>query len=155
VRELAAISLLLIIAVPAGAIEDGQVMCVGGSLSGLQAGLVGHLDMTSATALTFEYAGNKVTIPYANIDSFRYYDQVARHLGVLPAIAVGLVKKRQRRHFVQISYRDDSNSIQVVIFEVSKHMPRALLGVLQVRAPQGCRVVDELKCGQALLVSAN
>ncbi|HUJ82233.1 MAG TPA: hypothetical protein VLW83_10130, partial [Candidatus Acidoferrales bacterium] len=96
------------------------------------------LDTTSETTLSFEYAGNKLLIPYAKIDSFDYSQQVARHLGVLPAIAVGLVRKRQRRHFIQISYRDESNVSRVAVFEVSKQMPRTLLAILRNRAPQGC-----------------
>ena len=80
-----------------------------------------------------------MAIPYAKVDSFEYTNQIARHLGVLPAIAVGLVKKRQRRHFFQISYHDENNLSQVVVFEVSKQMPQALLAVLQIRSPQACK----------------
>ena len=46
--------------------------------------------------------------------------QVARHLGVVPAIAVGLVKRWQRRHYFRITYHDESKTQQVAIFEVSK-----------------------------------
>jgi hypothetical protein len=73
---------------------------------------------------------------------------VARHLGVLPAIAVGLVKKRQRRHYFRISYRDENGVVQVVVFEVPKNMPRTLLPILQTRAPQGCKTAPFAVCGQ-------
>jgi hypothetical protein len=138
VKNLAAICLLLVISLPTGAVEDGHVMYAGGTVPSLQAGVLGRMDTTSETTLSFEYAGNKLLIPYAKIDSFDYSQQVARHLGVLPAIAVGLVRKRQRRHFFQISYRDESNVGRVAVFEVSKRMPQTLLAVLRSRAPQGC-----------------
>ena len=138
-KKLAAFCLLLVISLPAGAVEDEQVMYSGGTVASLHAGAVGRLDTTSETMLAFEYSGSKLLIPYAKIDSYEYSMEVARHLGVLPAMAVGLVKKRQRRHFVRISYHDENSVIQVAIFEVPKRMPQTLLPVLQIRAPQGCR----------------
>ena len=147
-KKLAAICLLLAMAVPAGAVEDGQVMYMGGTVPALQAGVLGRLDTTSETALSFEYAGSKLAIPYAKIDSYKYYEEVARHLGVLPAIAVGMVKRRQQRHFFQIGYRDESNLNQVAVFEVSKQMPQTLLAVLLARAPQGCKPSNAPKCSQ-------
>jgi hypothetical protein len=148
VKKLAAFCLLLVISLPAAAVEDGQVMYAGGTILGMQAGVLGHLDATSETMLMFEYAGNKLAIPFAQIVSFEYSEKVARHLGVLPAIAVGLVKKRQRRHFFQISFHDESNSTQVAVFEVSKHMPQTLLAVLQNRSPQACQPSPKSKCDQ-------
>lgn len=138
-KKLAAFCLLLLIALPAGAIDDGQVKYSGGTIPSLQAGAIGRLDTTSVTDLSFEYDGKKLAIPYSKIDSFEFTDPVARHLGILPAIAVGLSRKRQRRHLVQIVYRDGSDSKQVVIFEVSKHATETLLAVLRVRAPQAYR----------------
>jgi hypothetical protein len=153
VKKLAAFCLLLVMSLPAGAVEGDQVKYMGGTVADLHAGLIGRLDTTSGTMLTYEYAGNKLVIPYAKIDSFEYSVDVARHLGVLPAIAVAPVRKRQRRHFFRISYHDENNVSQVVIFEVPKRMPQTLLAVLQVRAPQGCkssyRTPYISKCGQA------
>ncbi len=137
-KRFVAFCLLLAISIPAAAVEDGQVMYVGGTAA-LKEGTLGRLNTTSQTALVFESAGNTLIIPYAKIASFEYSQKVARHLGVLPAIAVGLMKKRQRRHFVQINYHDDSSVSQVAVFEVPKQMPRTFLAVLQARAPQGCR----------------
>ena len=147
-KKFAAFCLLLVISLPARAVEDGQVLYAGGTIPGMQAGLLGRLDTTSETTLAFEYGAGKLAIPYVKIVSFEYSEKVARHLGVLPAIAVGLVKKRQRRHFFQISYRDESDSTQVVIFEVPKQMPQTLLAILQSRSPQACRPSPKSKCDQ-------
>jgi hypothetical protein len=130
------------------AVEDGEVVYIGGTVAALKAGTLGNLDTTSPTALTLEYSGNKLAIPFARIDSFEYSQRLARHLGVLPTIAVGLVKQRQRKHFMRISYHDEANTSQVAVFEVPKQAPRTLLAVLQVRAPQGCRSQPYPKCGQ-------
>jgi len=128
--------LLLALTLPAVAVEDGQVMYFGGTVPVLTAGLVGRLDTTSETSVAFEYASNRLVIPYAAIESFQYTTEVTHHLGVLPGIAVALLKKRQRRHFFRISYRDADRTKQVAVFEVPKYMPRTLKAILETRAPQ-------------------
>lgn len=132
-NKLAGFFCFLILAVPALAVEGSQVMYVGGSAMGVVAGTIGNLDMTSETVLIFQSAAGKIEIPYAAIQSFEYSSEVSRHLGVMPAIAVGLLKMRQHRHFFRVSYRDQRDVAQVVIFEVPKGMPRTLKAVLEDR----------------------
>jgi hypothetical protein len=131
--------LLLIVSLPAVALGDGQVMYVGGTRADVHVRVVGSLDITSKTALIFKYTGSTLVIPYASIESVQYSQAVTRHLGVLPAIAVGLLAKRRHRHFFHIGYRDSENVAQAVIFEVPKHIPRTLQAVLQTRSPQTCK----------------
>ena len=135
---------------PAFAVEAGQVAYTGGSLSVAQ-GTIGSFDLTSPTALVFKYAGpgasaNEVAIEYKNIRGYSYTSEVAYHLGVLPAIAVGLLKSRERRHFLTIRYVDSADVAQAAVFEVAKSDPPALLAVLRARAPQACGS-PMLNCG--------
>jgi len=139
VKRFVALLLLPALTLPAVAVEDGQAMYSGGTVPALTAGLVGRLNTTSETSLTFEYGSSKLVIPYVTIESFQYSTEVAHHLGVLPAIAVALLKQRERRHFFRVSYRDANSVSQVAIFEVPKRMPRTLQSVLQARVPQRCR----------------
>jgi hypothetical protein len=147
-NKVVGVCFLLFFSIMAGAIEGGQVEYVGGTVQGVTPGTVGHLDFSSDTMLSFEYSGTRLAIPYAAIQSYDYTQEVAHHLGVAPAIAVGLVKKRQRRHFLRISFRDQSNASQVIVLEVPKQMPGTLLAVLQTRAPQGCK--PAAVCARAL-----
>jgi hypothetical protein len=103
----------------------------------MNVGTVGKIDISGST-LHFEASGHKVTIPYASIESFDHSTEVARHLGVLPAIVVALLKTRQRRHFIGISYHEPSSDLgtQVIILEVPKGMSRTLQRVLETRAPR-------------------
>ena len=126
--------LLLVLSLSAFALDDGHARYVGGTIPGVSAGVVGRLDTTSDTALIFLQAGNKLVIPYASIESYEYSKEVTHHLGVLPMIAIGLVKMRRRSHFFRISFRDQ-NASQVVVFEVPKHMPPTLQAILRARAP--------------------
>src|SRR5258706_15645171 len=127
-KSLVAVCLMVIVSLPAVAVEDSQVMYVGGTSPGVNAGVVGRLDTASEAALIFEYSGSKLVIPYDVIRSFEYSKEVKRHLGVLPAIAVGLLTKRRHRHFFRISYRDPNNVAQAAVFEVPKQMPRTIAG---------------------------
>jgi hypothetical protein len=124
---------LLGLTLPAVAVEHGQVMYFGGTVPALSVVLLGRIDTSSQTLLTFEFGTKKLAIPYTLIESFAYSTEVTHHLGVLPAIAVGLFKKRERRHFFRISYLDSDHAQQVAVFEVPKHMPRTLQAVLEAR----------------------
>ena len=120
------------------AVENGQVGYVGGTVPGLKEGALGRLDMASESVLRFYSGGTAVDIPYTKIDSFDYTREVTHHLGVLPAIAVGMARSRKHRHFFRISYyKDDAK--QVVVFEVPKNLPPILLAVLRARAPEVCK----------------
>ena len=145
-KILATLCLLLLLALPAVAVEDGYVMYVGGTVTSLKEGDRGKLDTKSLTELVFDSSSGKLVIAFAKIDSYEHSQQVAHHLGVLPAVAVGLVKKRQRKHFIRIAYHDGDNTPQVAIFEVPKKMPLTLMAILQQRAPQGCKPQAYEKC---------
>jgi len=135
VKKLVSFVLIVLMSLPAVAVDGDHVKYFGGTAPGVSAGVVGRLDTTSPTALTFEAGGNKLPISYASIESFTYSKEVARHLGVLPLIAVCLIRMRQHRHFFRITYRGSDGVANVAIFEVPKHMPRTLQAVLDTRSP--------------------
>ena len=130
---------LLLFSISALALDDGHAKYTGGTIPGVAAGVVGRLDTTSETSLTFQQAGKNLAIPYASIESFQYTKEVARHLGVLPAIAVRLLKVRQQRHYFRISYRNPNDVAEVAIFEVPKHMQPILQSVLDTRVSRTLR----------------
>jgi hypothetical protein len=147
-KKMAGLCWLLVLPLTTMAVENGEVRYAGGTVLSLKEGTLGRLVMTSPTSVTFESSGGQLDIPFAKIDSYEYCQQVARHLGVLPAIGTGLVRHRQKRHFLRISYKEENDAPQVVIFEVPKQMPQILLAILQGRAPWGCRAPAAGKCGQ-------
>jgi len=133
-KKLTVLLLLSIVSLPALAVDDGQVRYIGGSAPGVAVGTVGSLDTTAETALIFEHSGSKLEIPYAAIESHEYSTEVTHHLGVLPAVAVGMVRIRKHRHYFRVTYRSSDGVAQVAVFEVSKHLPRTLQAVLMARA---------------------
>jgi hypothetical protein len=133
-KKLTALFLFLILSLPALAVDDAQVMYIGGTAPGMAAGTVGSLDTTAETALIFEHTGSRLEIPYAAIESHEYSTEVTHHLGVLPAVAVGMVRIRKHRHYFRVTYRNADGVAQVAVFEVPKQMPRTLQAVLAARA---------------------
>jgi phosphatidylglycerophosphate synthase len=138
----ALIAAILLGAAPAFAVGAGEVAYTGGTSASIPNGTIGKLDVAGAERLVFRTASTasvgEIDIPYSTITNFQYSTEVAHHIGVLPAIAVGMVKKRERKHFFTISYSDSSNGVQVAIFEVPKGEPPALLAILRARAAQAC-----------------
>ena len=50
-------------------------------------------------------------------------------------IFVGLIRARQRQHMFRITYRDQNDVDQVVIFETPKQLASTLQAVLETRGP--------------------
>ena len=144
---------LLMMTVPMFAVEAGQVAYVGGTVTTVPLGSLGKLDTSSSEALVFtadagkSTSGGNIGIDYKKISKFEYSKEVTHHLGVLPAVAVSLVKRRERKHFFTITYKDSTDAVQVAIFEVSKGDPPGLLAVLRARAPQVCKPY-QTRCGE-------
>ena len=63
---------LLLFPISAFALDNGHVKYTGGTIPGVAAGVVGRLDTTSETSLTFQQAGTTLAIPCASIESFQY-----------------------------------------------------------------------------------
>jgi len=149
-RRINVVALILILVASSAAVEDGQVMYMGGTAAGMKAGAIGRLETTDPAVLVFTDGQGQFSIPYAGIDRFEYSRKLAHELGVLPTIAVGVVKQFKHRHFFRIQYHDANGTAQVAVFEVSKEMPQTLLAILQARAPRG-----DARCARPWLCPAS
>lgn len=76
--------LLLIFSLPAFAIKNDEARYVGGTASNIKIGAVCRLNLSSTESLIVESSGQRLTISYANIESFQYTQEARWHLGVLP-----------------------------------------------------------------------
>ncbi len=134
-RTTIAMLVALTLAAPAfpSIVEGNQVMYVGGTITGLQVGARGRLDLTQNKSLVFEAAGARCEIPYAQISSHNYTKKLAHRMGVIATVAVVLVKRRQRRHFITVNFSGEDGTSQVAIFEVSKDAVQTITAVLDAR----------------------
>ena len=123
-------------AMAANSIEGTDVMYLGGTVSNLKEETVGQLDTTVDRVLVFAHGDSRVEIPYASIQRFQYTQKLARRMGVAPTIAVVLVKRRQRRHVIELYFRDATGVNQVAMFELSKERAALVVAVLNARTPR-------------------
>jgi|GEM_PF-2484828 len=140
----------LVVTLPMYAQEMGQASYVSGTVNGVTPSAMGRLDTTLGDAMVFRPNGGKggeIAIDYKKVVKFEYETPSRFHIGVLPAIAVGLVKRRERRHLMTITYTDAANVTQVAVFEVGKEEPPVLLAILRARSAQACKTA--FRCGDS------
>lgn len=137
-RRFVTMVLVVLLATSAFGVSGNEVMYRAGSASAFNPGDIGVLETNRRKDLAFVISGKTLSILYARIKKVEYHQEVARHLGVAAAIAVGLIKKRERKHFITLTYADEAGEIQAAVFEVPKSMPQSLLAILAARAPQAC-----------------
>jgi hypothetical protein len=129
------------LAAESGADKKGmEVTYTSGTAPGVRLGVDGVLEATSPTALEFHSSSGDFSIPYAGITVARYREENRFRLGVRPAIGVGLLKARSKRHLMTITWKDEGGVAQAAIFESSRQGALALLTIVRVRAPQVCSV---------------
>lgn len=132
-------SLLALSSAPAFAVEGGEVQLRATTIPGLTLDEVGRFDLTTPENLVFESGGKTlVTIPWDRIAEFQSADKAAHHLGVVAAIGVGLVKHRRQRHYLSITFKDDSGKLQMVNFEIAKDLPDIMTSALYSKARSAC-----------------
>jgi phosphatidylglycerophosphate synthase len=137
------LTLAVLIALPASALEPNQAVYIGGSAA-VAPDTVGTLDTTSPTALVFHFkqpngGAGQVAIDYTHIRNVSATNEVTHHLGVAPAIAVGLLAVRQRRYFLTITWTDEAGIAQAAQIEVAKREQQPLATVIRARMLQHCQ----------------
>lgn len=118
--------------------ETGDVEYVNGTVKGVSEGAMGSLTTSRQDALEFLAPSGRFSIPYEDITTVRCRVENRFRLGVLPAIAVGLLKARTKRHFVTIEWKHADGPPDVVTLDASKEKAQGLLAVLRARAQQAC-----------------
>jgi hypothetical protein len=124
--------------IPGVKAEQVEATYLSGTVKAIPAEAASKLDITTPTALELEAGTSHITIPYAAIKGYEYKEENRFHLGVLPAIAVGALKARAKRHLITIDWKDEAEVAQTVTFEMTKDRAQGLMKVLEARAPEAC-----------------
>ncbi|MGO9323846.1 MAG: hypothetical protein ACLP07_04745 [Terracidiphilus sp.] len=151
-KKLAAVALVMAAAlgaVSASALEGEDITYVSGTAQSVNEGTVGRVDTSSAVALEFHSGTGKFSIPYTRITMYQYREESKFHLGVLPAIAVGLFMPWAKLHFVTITWHGEQDTAEVATLELSKSGSEALLALLRARATGACKPGSGQICGRA------
>lgn len=141
-KNLTVIRLLVLTLVPATAALGDQslnITYLRGSVATVKEGTAGTIDKISPTAVVFRSGSDQFQIPFARITSFRYHEESQLHVGVLPAIAVGLFRAWPKRHLITITWTGESAVPEVATLEASKSVVDGILELMRARAPEACR----------------
>ncbi len=133
----AAAVLVLLMAVPVFALEPGQATYVGGTVSGLERGVEGRLELTDPLALVFvPTLGSRLEMPYARISEYKQREENTHRLSALLAVGVALLGVRQHTYTVTLNYTDGSGVAQVATLAVPRQDVKVVGNVLRERVPK-------------------
>ncbi|HEY1576412.1 MAG TPA: hypothetical protein VGF82_04985 [Terracidiphilus sp.] len=138
ISVLLAVALVLAGALPALATEGLEVTYLNGTVKAIGENARATLDTTSSTSLKLLAGQSQVSIPYNAVTTYEYREENRFRLGVLPTIAVTLLKARSKRHLVTIGWKDESGVVQTATFETTRDRAQGLEKVLEARCPQVC-----------------
>ena len=129
----------MMMSVSAMAMDGPEVQYVNGTAPGVKEGSTGRLNTSLPKALEFEAGATGFSIPWDGVQTYKYCVENRFRLGVLPTIAVGILKARSKRHLVTIEWKDADGVAQLVTLETSRDDARGLIGMLRARSTQACK----------------
>ncbi len=129
--------------------QQPDVEYVTGTARGLTEGAMGTVDMSSPQTFDFHAGSGQFSIPYEEITNVKCREENRFRLGVLAAIAVGLLKARSKRHFVTIEWKHGNDPTAVVTLDAPREKARGMAAVLRARASFACRSGVSTTCSFA------
>lgn len=119
-----------------------KAMYVGGTAS-IKENTEGKATAKDEKNFVFEYSGNKLVIPYDQIDSLEYGQKAGRRIGVAIMVSPLALFSKKRRHFLTLGYKDDKDKQQAAVFELGKDVIRTMLATLEARTGRKIEYQDD------------
>jgi len=126
----------------AGGLDKDKTMYVGGTLNTPAPQTIGKCSAADEKVFVFIYSGGKLTIPYSQVNELEYGQKAGRRLGV-SVVAPMFLLSHKRRHFLTISYIDDDQKQQALVFELGKEVVRVTITTLEARTGKKVEYQDE------------
>jgi len=134
-RKILSLLLLTGVCVAAHAAPVSGIVYSGGTLSAPAPGAQVSLDLSSPDALVLHTQTATVRIPWSAITQWGCFRQNQHRLGVLPAIAAGLVAARIHDHYFNLAWTDADGHTQAILLQVPRELPKTIHVVLEAHAP--------------------
>ena len=120
-----------------------KTMYVGGTLNTIKEGTQGVSSAKDEKVFTFQYSGNKLEIPYDQIDGLEYGQKAGRRVGVAIAVTWVALFSKKRKHFLTISWKDYQDKQQAAVFELGKGVVRTMLATMEARTGKKIEYQDD------------
>ena len=111
---------------------------VGGSIPGLPDSVKGKLDLTNTLLCRFDAKEIEVNVPWDKINMLEYGQKVGRRIGLAIVVSPLFLMTKSRKHFLTVSYLDEKDRQQALVFEIHKDHVRSVLVTMEART--GLRV---------------
>lgn len=137
---LALVLLFLLTATPGarGGDPGAKATYVGGSLPGLPDSVKGRILTTETAVFRFDAKELAAEIPWDRINMLEYGQRVGRRIGMAILVSPLFLMSKSRKHFLTISYVDERDRQQALVFQLDKDRVRSVLVSMEART--GLRV---------------
>lgn len=116
----------------------GKATYIGGSIPGLPDEAKGRIDTTGEECFLFDSKKMEVELPWDRINMIEYGQKVGRRIGLAILISPLFMMSKSRKHFLTVSFKDERDRQQALVFELDKDHVRSVLVTMEART--GLRV---------------
>jgi len=110
----------------------------GGSVPGLPESAKGSITTTDEERFLFQSNAVEVAIPWGKINMIEYGQRVGRRIGLAILVSPLFLMTKSRKHFLTLSFHDERDRQQALVFQIEKDHIRSVLVTLEART--GLRV---------------
>lgn len=168
-RIIAAMVVCSLLAHPVFAVSRKKVAYVGGTIESLnryKKEFEGELDLTSEKMLVLKVKDQTVEVPYGQVTSLEYQNSTEFRVGRASAVS-GLAiltlfnpitalffipalltarqvgKKKRKRHYLTVIYKDAEDKPQAMVLELDKNIQQETRAVVTARSGKEIKVIME------------
>ncbi|MCW5963033.1 MAG: hypothetical protein KIT83_03265 [Bryobacterales bacterium] len=116
----------------------GKATFVGGSIPGLPDSAKGSIGTGDEEFFVFSGNSVEVAIPWERINLIEYGQRAGRRIGLAIVVSPLFLMSKTRKHFLTLSFRDERDRQQALVFQLEKSHVRSVLVTLEART--GLRV---------------
>ncbi len=124
-------------------VDKNKAKYVGGTVSTIEEGKEGKISLQDEKNLEFTYKSTTLLIPYDQINGLEYGQKAGRRVGVAILVSPIALLSKKRKHFLTISYLDEREMQQAVVFELGKNIVRVVLSSIEARTGQNIEYQDD------------
>lgn len=139
----ALLGLLLFSSSAFAGLGSNKTMYVGGTINSIKEGTEGTSSAKDEKVYVFTHGKDTLSIPYDRVDSLEYGQKAGRRVGLALTISPWLLLSKKRRHFLTISWKDESDKQQAAVFELGKDIVRTELATLEARTGRKIEYQDD------------
>lgn len=116
---------------------------IGGTITSIKEGTEGVSSTTDEKAWIFDYKKGKLAIPYEKVTELEYGQKAGRRVAVAILVSPLALFSKKRKHYLTITYLDESGKQQAGVFELGKDVVRTMLASIEARTGKQIQYQDD------------